>query len=388
MKTEKKKMSSSRKVLIASILALALVAGAVVSLVLILAAPQQNIGSDITVSYEVVDVGAKVNGTYATVPTIGTITKQAMTGGPIEFLPNEPERQPEDRQLSIGTAIELTSSTQRVVFEYMFENTTEKSFIITLNDNDMTNKNMKDFKTYLFQKPYVFMEVSEEYSIHNYHKCREIESFLKISLPTRKGREVFYDISIIQDGVKALINRPQNRLFIDLEFSLNSPLSRGVSEIVQYGLILEDADGNILMEDASLVRPFNPNALNVKTLLFLSRSLEDFDSACSYIEFYQLLKNIIEEYDPKIFAWGKNDILAMENSFKVNHLRPLDIRNRYINLMQVMKNYYSYKQEKGLFATYQEMTKTEETDQIHDAFEDALIEREIFHLFKNEINKA
>jgi inhibitor of KinA sporulation pathway (predicted exonuclease) len=251
----------------------------------------------------------------------------------------------------------------------------------------MTNKNMKDFKTYLFQKPYVFMEVSEEYSIHNYHKCREIESFLKISLPTRKGSEVFYDISIIQDGVKALINRPQNRLFIDLEFSLNSPLSRGVSEIVQYGLILEDADGNILMEDASLVRPFNPNALNVKTLLFLSRSLEDFDNACSYIEFYQLLKNIIEEYDPKIFAWGKNDILAMENSFKVNHLRPLDIRNRYINLMHVIKNYYSYKQEKGLFATYQEMTNTEETDQVHDALEDALIEREIFYLFKRDINK-
>ena len=52
-----------------------------------------------------------------------------------------------------------------------------------------------------------------------------------------------------------------------------------------------------------------------------------------------------------------------------------------------MKNYYSYKQEKGLFATYQEMTKTtEETDQIHDALEDALIEREIFYLFKKEIN--
>lgn len=251
----------------------------------------------------------------------------------------------------------------------------------------MTNRFMKDFKVYLFKKPYVFMEVNEEYVVHNYHRCREIDHFIKIVLPTRRGNEVYYDISVIQDGVKSLINKPQNRLFIDLEFSMISPLSRGASEIVQYGFILEDKDGNVIMEDSSLVNPQNKKALNIKTLLFLSRTLEDFESACDYIEFYQLLDNIIKEYDPKIYAWGQNDILALENSFKVNHLKPLDIRNRYINLMHVIKNYYSYKQEKGLFATYQEMTNTEETDQIHDALEDALIEREIFYLFKRDINK-
>lgn len=251
----------------------------------------------------------------------------------------------------------------------------------------MTNKFMKDFKLYLFKKPYVFMEVKDEYIIHNYHKCREIDHFIKIVLPTRKGNEIFYDISVIQDGVKALINRPQKRLFIDLEFSLFSPLSKGASEIVQYGLVLEDEEGNVILEDASLVKPFNQKALNIKTLLFLSRTLEDFEGACDYIEFYQLLRNIIEQYDPKIYAWGQNDILALENSFKVNHLKPLDIRNRYINLMHVIKNYYSYKQEKGLFATYQEMTNSAETDQIHDAFEDAVIERKIFNIFKKEINE-
>ncbi len=251
----------------------------------------------------------------------------------------------------------------------------------------MTNKFMKDFKMYLFKKPYVFIDVQEQYNIYSYHRCREINHFIKVVLPTRKGNEIFYDISVIQDGVKALINRPQNRLFIDLEFSLVSPLSRGASEIVQYGLILEDYEGNVLLEQSALVKPNNKKALNIKTLLFLSRSLEDFEQAIDYIEFYQLLSNIIEQYNPKIFAWGQNDILALENSFKVNHLKPLDIRNRYINLMHVIKNYYSYKQEKGLFATYQEMTNGEQTSQIHDALEDTVIEREIFHLFKKEINK-
>ena len=266
----------------------------------------------------------------------------------------------------------------------------ERMISIVINSHleyfHMTNRNMKDFRIYLFKKPYVFIEVNDTYEVHSYHKCREIDHFIKIVLPTRKGSEIFYDISVIQDGVKELINRPQNRLFLDLEFSMGSPLYRGGNEILQYGLVLEDEEGNVILEKSDLVQPFNPKALNVKTLLFLSRSLEDFDNACSYIEFYQLLENIIEQYDPKIIAWGTNDILALESSFKINKLKPLDIRNRYINLMHVMKNYYSYKQEKGLFTTYKEMSKTEETDQIHDALEDAVIERKIFHLFKDEIN--
>lgn len=266
----------------------------------------------------------------------------------------------------------------------------ERMISIVINSHleyfHMTNRNMKDFRIYLFKKPYVFIEVNDTYEVHSYHKCREIDHFIKIVLPTRKGSEIYYDISVIQDGVKELINRPQNRLFLDLEFSMGSPLYRGGNEILQYGLVLEDEQGNVILEKSDLVQPFNPKALNVKTLLFLSRSLEDFDNACSYIEFYQLLENIIEQYDPKIIAWGINDILALESSFKINKLKPLDIRNRYINLMHVMKNYYSYKQEKGLFSTYKEMSKTEETDQIHDALEDAVIERKIFHLFKDEIN--
>ena len=266
----------------------------------------------------------------------------------------------------------------------------ERMISIVINSHleyfHMTNRNMKDFRIYLFKKPYVFIEVNDTYEVHSYHKCREIDHFIKIVLPTRKGSEIYYDISVIQDGVKELINRPQNRLFLDLEFSMGSPLYRGGNEILQYGLVLEDEQGNVILEKSDLVQPFNPKALNVKTLLFLSRSLEDFDNACSYIEFYQLLESIIEQYDPKIIAWGTNDILALESSFKINKLKPLDIRNRYINLMHVMKNYYSYKQEKGLFSTYKEMSKTEETDQIHDALEDAIVERKIFHLFKDEIN--
>ena len=75
-----------------------------------------------------------------------------------------------------------------------------------------------------------------------------------------------------------------------------------------------------------------------------------------HIEFYQLLESIIDKYDVKIIAWGRNDILTMEKSFELNRLKPLDIRNRYINLMQVVKNYYNFKADLGLFNTYEEMS--------------------------------
>ena len=41
----------------------------------------------------------------------------------------------------------------------------------------------------------------------------------------------------------------------------------------------------------------------------------------------------------------------------------------------------------GLFNTYQEMTNKDMEKQSHDALEDAIVERDIFHMFKEEINK-
>ena len=250
----------------------------------------------------------------------------------------------------------------------------------------LTNKNMKDFKNYLSNNTYVYFVCKDEYEVHNNIKCCVIDYFIKIVSPGIKKNTVYYDLNEIQNGVRNIINRPQNRLFIDLEFTLAAPRSYNVLEIIQYGMILEDAQGNVILEHSSLVRPMFNSSLNKRTLEFLSRKQEDFKKACSYIEFYQLLERLIRDYDPKIFAWGKNDYISLEKSFKLNHLAPLDIRNRYINLMQVIKNYYNLKQEIGLFHTYFEMSKKEEKEQIHDAFEDAYFEREIFHMFKDEIN--
>ena len=54
--------------------------------------------------------------------------------------------------------------------------------------------------------------------------------------------------------------------------------------------------------------------------------------------------------------------------------------------MQVIKNYYNYHDEMGLFQTYQDMSNQSLEEQQHDAFEDAMILREVFNLFKEKIN--
>lgn len=249
----------------------------------------------------------------------------------------------------------------------------------------MTNKNMKEFKAYLYKTPYVSFDCSDIKTQYDQYRVYEINYFEKILVPSRSRSKVYYDLNIIRDGLRQIINKPINRLFLDLEFSLPSYGNSHI-EILQYGMIVEDHQGNIILEKSSLLKPLRKNSLNQRTLNFLNLEYKDFNDAPSYIEFYQLLQKAIKDYDVKIIAWGKNDILALEQSFKTNHLQPLDVRSRYINLMQIIKNFYNQKQEIGLFATYQEFSNQEPTVQSHNAFEDATIAREIFHIFKSKIN--
>lgn len=251
----------------------------------------------------------------------------------------------------------------------------------------LSKKLINDYKNYLYQKPYVVMDISEKLTRLQGFIAHEVNHFIKIFVPHRYKHITYYHLANIQKEIRALINKPSYKLFLDLEFSLPGNNGRPSSEIVQYGMVLEDPKGEIIFEESSLLRPYQDKALNTRTLLFLSRIYSDFNDAPSYIEFYQSLERCIRDYDVKIIAWGVGDIMAMQKSFKFNHLMPLPLRGRYINLMQVIKNYYNERQEKGLFNTYQEYTKQPLSIQAHDAMEDAKIAREIYHLFKAEINE-
>ena len=52
-----------------------------------------------------------------------------------------------------------------------------------------------------------------------------------------------------------------------------------------------------------------------------------------------------------------------------------------------MKNYYNIKNDLGLFDTYQKLSGILIDEQSHDAFQDARVERDIFHMFKKQIKQ-
>lgn len=254
----------------------------------------------------------------------------------------------------------------------------------------LQRKAFKDFGPYFYDNPYVFVEINNNRKLINHVLTYEIESFHRIVQPTNRGREIYYDLDTIKKGVKKLINRQHNKMFIDLEFTMPSYYQTmpHISEIIQYGIVIEDKKGNIVFEDSSLVKPNKLYNLNGRTLKFLSRKRSDFDTAISYKDFYNLLKQCIKEYNPKIYAWGRSDIAMIESSFKINNVKEIDLKSRHINLMQVMKNYYNLHDEMGLFQTYKNLSGLNLEEQQHDALEDAMVLREVFALFKAELNKT
>ena len=252
----------------------------------------------------------------------------------------------------------------------------------------LQRKAFKDFGPYFYDNPYVFVTLNKTRKLINNVLTYEIDTFQRIVQPTNRGREIYYDLDTIKKGVKKLINRAHNKMFIDLEFTMPSYYQTmpHVSEIIQYGIVIEDKKWNIIFEDSNLVKPNKMYNLNGRTLKFLSRKRSDFDNAIEYKDFYELLKKCIKEFSPKVYAWGRSDVQMMEASFKINKVKEIDLKSRHVNLMQVMKNYYNLHDEMGLFQTYKNLSQQELEEQQHDALEDAMILREVFALFKRDIN--
>ncbi|HHX78761.1 MAG TPA: hypothetical protein GX695_03290 [Acholeplasmataceae bacterium] len=253
----------------------------------------------------------------------------------------------------------------------------------------LTRKFFRDFGPYFYEYPYVIIEVGQIKKIHHGFSCFELTAFKKVTQFISRSRKVFFDIDKIRESIKTIVNKDSNLIFLDLEFSLPSynPKKRTPAEIIQYGLVLTDSFGNVITASKNLVKPNKFYSLNKKTLRFLNRDIYDFEEAVDYIEFYQILEKLIKEYDAKIIAWGRNDIITMEKSFKINRLYPLELKERYINIMQLMKTYYNLKNDLGLFDTYQMMVSGNIDSQTHDAYEDAVVMMDIFFEFKKLINE-
>ena len=142
----KQKIGSRNKILIAATLLGVFLIGAIVSIVLVLAANTQNVASNITVSYNAEGVAAKVSANYAIVPvdTTAAVSKTAMTtsGGGEEIVFNLSTSESTET-IAPSENIVLNPQNQTVVFEYVFENLADTAFSLSLSQRP-TGTNMTE----------------------------------------------------------------------------------------------------------------------------------------------------------------------------------------------------------------------------------------------------
>lgn len=139
------KITAKKRILIASILVGILVLGAIVSIVLVLAAQNQRITTNVSIKYVVDGVGAKVSASYAMIPMSEEIipSRVAMKdGGESEQIEFEVKEQTTSKVIAPKNDLVLDPENQRIVFEYAFTNTSSAPFTVGLTYEDKVSENM------------------------------------------------------------------------------------------------------------------------------------------------------------------------------------------------------------------------------------------------------
>ncbi|HRY78241.1 MAG TPA: exonuclease domain-containing protein [Candidatus Izemoplasmatales bacterium] len=245
------------------------------------------------------------------------------------------------------------------------------------------------FMQYFSRGIYVFMTVSESMRRYKGVMVRSVENIEKILYPDGQNPRVFFDINLIQSGIKTLLNADRNRLFIDFEMSM--PPFRNyqnfVSEIIQCGMVLTDAQGTVLERVSTFIKPLLFPLLSDRTQKFLHIKQAAIDSGLDYPDFYRMLDGLVRKYRPMIFVWGQNDMIELKKSTETHDLPDITRRLQVIDLLKLHKNYFALKNDLGLFNAYRlYYTEVPLEKQAHDAFEDASVTHEVFEGFRKVCN--
>lgn len=168
---------------------------------------------------------------------------------------------------------------------------------------------------------------------------------------------------------------------------MSGPEYRGtkfIPEIIQFGLIIADAEGNLVEKFSAYVKPTIFPQISGKTQEFLKITDASVAYGITYLEFYGYIKEVIARYNPLFIVWGVSDGFILENSYVINGVKPLFETNQLIDLQRIHRQYYQIGQDIGLYnaiRSYEILTGT----QIHDAIVDALVLHNIFYKFKSII---
>ena len=186
----------------------------------------------------------------------------------------------------------------------------------------LSRSQYKRFKPYLNEGLVVHFTCKETRTNQSGFLVYEVVHFIKMLRHLPRKTIVYYDISTIKQGVKKIFSRDGYRLFLDLEFSMpphGYVHGNGfVSEIIEYGLYLEDNEGNLITTEWGMIKPRHEIGINSRTIEFLKISENDLRYAPSPYKFYKKFKTLLTAYQPTIYVWGKNDISMLDSFYKEN----------------------------------------------------------------------
>ena len=252
------------------------------------------------------------------------------------------------------------------------------------------NSHLQVFKRYLYEGVYIILEYDEDkifkknninaYLVNYVNEIYSMSIYKKIK---------YYDKEEINGSLSKFLSSLGNIMFLDLEMTMPSYGFHGTSfqsEIVQAGFLLLDNNGEEITRYSKYIKPVVHKELSNRVLKFLNLDIMEFKSkAITYNEFYEDFKEILDIYHPAIIVYGKNDSITLNSSYKINKVRSLEKLTRFINLSKIIKNYYELRNDPGLFKLYQ-IYYNNDNLQVHDAFNDCMVTKEVFKAFKDDVN--
>lgn len=250
------------------------------------------------------------------------------------------------------------------------------------------NNLMKRFKKYLYKGNFIKLVAEDTIEDRTNSNSHLVIYVSEIFIPTKYGVKYLYDKKILNKSLIEFFDSLDYKLFLDIEMTMPgfNPNPDFVPEIIQAGFFIVDKAGNIVEKYNYHVRPTKFHRINRRTRNFLHIDGAVVKNAISYYKFYNKFKQILLKYHPAILTFGKNDRLFLERSYVVNSLPSLRYISRFINLSQLIKNYYELKVDPGLFSLYEEYTGIRNL-QTHDALEDALVTFDVYNFFIADMKK-
>ena len=251
------------------------------------------------------------------------------------------------------------------------------------------NSQMNLFKRYLYQGNWIDLEYDED-------KFVKKGSFLAHTISyiyTLKGLGKFcsityYDKKSINNSLLSFINGLGNVMFLDLEMTMPSYQFKGKgfkTEIIQVGFIVIGTNNEELCRYSNYVIPKIKMNFTKRVENFLGITQSEFYSkAIQYKAFYEDFKSVLEDYNPVIVVYGKNDILVLNDSYIINEVPSLKDKTKFVNLCQIIKSHYDLRNDPGLFKMYKLFYDTDDI-QIHDAFVDCEVTRRVFDAFSEDL---